>query len=94
MPIKVNAMMPCVTFFSAGKPGAGLATLGMQASLVLWPMAYRMAREFNESSAVDEMLSQLSVTYQLPAHVVMDRPSKRFRQTADNFVPAPARQVA
>jgi hypothetical protein len=80
MRFKVNALLPCVTFFAAGRVATGVGTLLMQATLVLWPVAVRMARDFSEGHAVDRMLNQLSTTYQLPAHVVLGRPnSKRFR---------------
>jgi hypothetical protein len=79
---KVNVLLPCATFFAAGKGLAGAIALLMQASVVLWPVAYRMARQLNEADAVDRKLSELSSTYKLPNHAIFAAPSKRFRQAA------------
>jgi len=79
---KVNFLLPCATFFAAGRGFAGAGLLLMQASIILWPVAYRMARQLNEANAVDMKLNELSSTYKLPNHVRFATPSKRFRQVA------------
>lgn len=75
MRLKVNALLPCLTFFAAGRVGQGAATLVMQVSVFLWPTAYRMAREFSECHAVDRMLTKLAEAYQ---PLLMPLPRKRF----------------
>jgi hypothetical protein len=79
MNCKVNILLPCVTFFSAGRGAAGLLNLLMQATIVLWPLAYIWARHFNRADGVRRVLTDFSQTYEIPrsAHV---RPSRRFRQ--------------
>ena len=67
MRYQVNALLPCLTFFVAGRVMSGLLVLLMQASLVLWPLAIRMAHQLNESSAIDRILNELSAAYKLPA---------------------------
>jgi hypothetical protein len=79
-----------LTFFAAGRVMTGLLVLLMQASLVLWPAAYSMARQLNESSAIDRILSELAAAYQLPADGVHHPPRKRFR-TAEGAGAAPGR---
>jgi hypothetical protein len=71
----------------------GLAALLMQLSLVLWPSAARMAREYSESHAVARMLTTLSETYK----TVLPLPRKRFKPAAGlaaPVVPETLRQVA
>jgi hypothetical protein len=75
MRLKVNALLPCVTFFAAGRVGMGVAAVAMQGSVFLWPTAYRMAREYAESHAVDRMLTTMLETYKLPGAPL---PRKRF----------------
>ncbi len=79
---KVNVLLPCATFFAAGRGLAGTATLLMQASIILWPVAHRMARQVHEADAVDRKLNELSSAYKLPNHAIFANPSKRFRQAA------------
>jgi hypothetical protein len=90
MRLKVNVLLPCVTFFAAGRIGMGVAVLAMQASLFLWPTAYRMAREYSEEHAVDRKLTELAVTYQPP---LMPLPRKRFAPAVAQAAKA-LRQVA
>jgi hypothetical protein len=75
MRLKVKTILPCVTYFSAGRTGMGVVVLLMQVSLFLWPTAVRLAREYAESHAVDRMLTALSSAYQPPVQPV---PRKRF----------------
>ncbi len=93
MRLKVNALLPCVTFFRAGRGGMGVTALFMQVSLFLWPTAVRMAREYSESHAVARMLTTLSETYT----AVQPVPRKRFKPAAGVIAPGAAetlRQVA
>jgi hypothetical protein len=74
MRLKVKTLLPCVTFFSAGRLGMGVTAAMMQGSLFLWPTAVRLAREFSETHAVDRKLTELSAAYQPPVAT----PRKRF----------------
>jgi hypothetical protein len=86
MRLKVNVLLPCVTFFAAGRVGMGAAALMMQLSLFFWPTAVRMAREYSESHAVDRMLISLSETYKSAQPL----PRKRFKPAAELVSPVPA----
>ncbi len=79
MTSKVSMLSPCVTFFSAGRPGAGSLSLLMQMTILLWPLAFAWARHFNRAAGVKQVLSDFSCAYKIPrsAHV---RPRKRFRR--------------
>jgi hypothetical protein len=79
MSIKVSVLSPCVTFFSAGRPGAGSLSLLMQMTILLWPFAFAWARHYKRAAGVKQVLTDFSVTYTVPcsAHV---RPRKRFRR--------------
>jgi len=73
-----DRLLPCLTFFKAGKAVSGLTNLAMQLSVVLWPSASRQSQEFNERRGVEMLLGQLSETYKVPmAHLA---PAKRFRK--------------
>jgi len=74
-----DRLLPCLTFFKAGKAMSGLTNLAMQLSVVLWPSASRLSQEFNDRRGVEILLEQLSETYKVPvAHMA---PSKRFRKS-------------
>jgi len=73
---QTNILLPCWTFFSAGENKLGLLNLGLQATVVFWPAAYRWARSFRDSQNVENMLGELAKTYQAPAR---EPPPKRFR---------------
>jgi hypothetical protein len=73
--------LPCAVFFRAGRVLAGIGVLLMQLSLVLWPVASRMARGLNEQSGVERLLAELSERHRLPADPYA-KPQKRFRQAA------------
>ncbi len=77
MPAKISALLPCVTFFSAGRIADGAANLLMQLSLVAWPLAVHWARQFNEQRYVNRMLNEFSAAYPLPLQSA--KPGKRFR---------------
>lgn len=78
---KSTEFLPCASFFSEGRHVAGLVALAMQASIVLWPLASRWAREMNERVGVERLLAELSETHRIPADPY-GMPAKRFRQMA------------
>ncbi len=81
MATRPNLLFPCATFFAAGQTGTGVLTLLMQLSLVLWPTAAGMARQFAEDSGRQRLLFELSERHRQTAdpyaHAV-----KKFRQAA------------
>jgi hypothetical protein len=54
---------PCRIFFEAGKARTGLVVLMLQASLIGWPLAVRMARRFMKPREVTAMLDAFSRRY-------------------------------
>ncbi|MDR3505929.1 MAG: hypothetical protein P4L52_06765 [Acidocella sp.] len=54
---------PWLAAFRAGRITLGLSMLGMQLSLVLWPMAVRLGNEFDHGCRVQALLDQISVSY-------------------------------
>jgi len=77
MPAKVNALLPGVTFFSAGRPASGLGNLFLQATLVFWPLAVHWARRFDAARGVSRLLHEFADTYPVPLQRA--KPGKRFR---------------
>jgi hypothetical protein len=65
-----------------------VGSIAMQASLVLWPTTYRMAREFAEARMLDVKLNELSVNYR--PTVIDARNMKRFQPVAGVVATAPA----
>jgi len=61
------SLLPCAAFFKAGRIGAGIATLCMQLSIVLWPMAVGRARAFVKQTNVELMLADYASKYPVPA---------------------------
>jgi hypothetical protein len=75
-----DRLLPCLTFFKAGKSVSGVTNLAMQMSLVFWPQAARQSQEFSERRGVELMLEQFSETYKVPTGHLP--PTKRFRPAA------------
>jgi hypothetical protein len=89
------SLLPCMVFFKAGKTGAGIATLLMQLSILLWPVAIAMARAARKQSAIETILADYATQYPLPMGVVVDRLQRRDSKTADGKAPLrPGRQFA
>jgi hypothetical protein len=66
MHFEKSSVLPCLTFFAAGRVVPGLLTLLMQMTVLFWPVAARMAREFDEARGLERMLSEISQSYKLP----------------------------
>jgi hypothetical protein len=65
MYFKVNPLLPCVTFFAAGRPLSGLLNLAMQLSILFWPAAIASARRFNEARGIERLLNIFSTAYEV-----------------------------
>jgi hypothetical protein len=63
---KVNILLPCVTFFSAGETVDGVVNLLMQATLFFWPLAVHWARQFRGDRAVIMLLNEFAAAYPVP----------------------------
>ena len=81
MAARSKLSFPCMVFFAAGQTGTGVLTLLMQLSLVFWPTAAGMARQFVESSGRQQLLSELSARHRRSGDPYAG-PVKKFRQTA------------
>ena len=76
---KYGVFLPCRTFFAAGLYGRAILVLLLQLSLIFWPIAIRLARNFNEARGVQNLLNEFSYRY----HVLegyRGTPAKRFRR--------------
>jgi len=60
---KASAWLPCASDFVAREFWRGGAGIVMQGSLVLWPLAYRLAREAAARRAMDERLRFVASAY-------------------------------
>jgi hypothetical protein len=78
---QVSTYFPCAVFFRSGRTGLGIAVLLLQATLVFWPMASRLAREYREQSGMQVLLHEFSEKYGPPVELRGLR-GKRFRQVA------------
>jgi hypothetical protein len=74
---RVNALLPCVTFFAAGRRVEGFVNLLMQVTLVLWPVAVQWARQIQEARVINRLLDEFADAYRVP--VQRAKPGKRFR---------------
>jgi len=77
MRARINPLLPCTRFFSAGRPLSGLVNLLMQVTLVLWPLAVHSARKFHEERVVNRLLHEFGDTYPVPLQRA--KLGKRFR---------------
>jgi len=74
-------LLPCATFFSAGRTKAGILALLLQLSLVFWPVAVKQARICRKQMAIASKLAEYSSKYELPKHALWDR--RRFRTESE-----------
>jgi hypothetical protein len=76
---KSPGFFPCATFFGEGRTAMGVLVLLLQATLVFWPLAARLARRETERTGIEELLNELSEANRKPedAYRYAD---KRFRQ--------------
>ena len=70
---------PYRTFLAAGLWGRAILVLLLQLSLIFWPLAVRMARNFSDARGVQNLLNEFSHDYYVPGDY-RDAPVKRFRQ--------------
>jgi hypothetical protein len=75
---RVNIFFPSGGFFGAGQSGRGVLLLLLQASLIFWPMAVRIARAQADHAGTQRMLDELARSHQ-PALGMSGAPAKRFR---------------
>jgi hypothetical protein len=80
MRFEKSSILPCLTFFAAGRLARGLLILLMQVTVLFWPTAARMAREFDEARLLDRMLTEISQSYKLPDSLHA-RARRRFRSS-------------
>lgn len=80
MRFEINSLLPCVTFFAAGRFLTGLLVTFLQLTVLLWPFASRMAREFNETREIERMLKEISHSYKIPDHQWVSS-RRRFRDS-------------
>jgi hypothetical protein len=78
MTTRADRLLPFERFFAAGFYGRGALVLLLQLSLVFWPLAIRMARQFEEARGVQKFLDQLAAQYSSPGAVNLT--AKRFAQ--------------
>jgi len=78
MNFKVNPLLPCLSFFTAGRVMPGLLNLCLQLTVVLWPAAVAMARRYTEATATERLLNEFAQSYQVPVRYDV-KPRKRFR---------------
>jgi hypothetical protein len=82
MALRLDVWLPCASFFSAGRIGAGFLALLMQLSIVLWPLAAKWARGTQNQSNIERMLAELAEAHRVPVDPYAAVPMKRFRQAA------------
>jgi len=75
---RARMLRPYGSFFAAGQYGRGSWVMVLQLTLVFWPLAVKMARNFDEARSVQEFLDTLSARY--PATAAAPKLTKRFRQ--------------
>jgi hypothetical protein len=54
---------PFERFFATGRYGRGALVLLLQISVVFWPLAIKMARQYEEARGVQKFLDELSARY-------------------------------
>ncbi|MDE8347000.1 MAG: hypothetical protein POH28_12645 [Acidocella sp.] len=81
MSVNIRHVFPCATFFASGQLLTAVVVLLMQLTVLLWPMASRMAKELDERHGVERLLAQLSETHRAPSDPYA-MPMKKFRQLA------------
>jgi hypothetical protein len=59
---------PWLGAFRAGRISLGISILGLQLSLLLWPVAVRLAHEFDHECKVQGLLDQISANYAHPLY--------------------------
>ena len=69
MMTRADRLLPFERFFAAGLYWRGSWVLLLQLSLVFWPLAIRMARQYEEARGVQKYLDQLAAQYSSPAAV-------------------------
>jgi hypothetical protein len=79
MGLKLSDLLPCASFFAAGRTGRGIVTLLMQLSLIFWPVAASWARELSGRAEVNRMLAQFAETHRVDPYA---QPVKKFRRAA------------
>ena len=81
MTFRFSVVLPFVSFFEKVRILLGVVALLMQMTIVLWPLAARMARDTDERFSVEKLLDELSDTHRAPAEPFTRAPRK-FRQLA------------
>ncbi len=81
MPPKTMVLLPCAPFFSEGEIIFALLLAFLQCTLLLWPVAVRLARMRNAERGMSQALAEL-VELNRPQEDPYDKPVKRFRQLA------------
>jgi hypothetical protein len=79
-PLTQPGFFPCAIFFDEGRPVMGCVTLLLQASLIFWPMASRLAREATERTGIEKLLNELSDANRAPEDYRYT--AKKFHQAA------------
>jgi TM2 domain-containing membrane protein YozV len=79
MGLKWSDLVPCVSFFAAGRPVAGIVTLLMQLSIIFWPAAAIWARRAGRNPDVDRKLAEFAEVHKVDPYM---QPAKKFRQAA------------
>ncbi len=77
MGLRWSDFVPCVSFFTAARPVAGMAALIMQLTLVFWPAAAIWARRAGSNPDVDRKLAEFAEVHKVDPYT---KPAKRFRQ--------------
>jgi len=77
MGLRWSDLVPCVSFFSAGRPAFGIITLLMQLSLIFWPAAAIFARRAGSNPDVDRKLAEFAEVHKVDPYA---KPAKKFRQ--------------
>jgi len=77
MDLRWSDLVPCVSFFAAGRAVAGIVTLLMQLSLIFWPAAAIWARRASNNPEVDRKLAEFAEVHKVDPYA---KPAKKFRQ--------------